>query len=510
MIKSIADTLYQMTYGHPLIQTPFGTKYLINADTTATGYPNRVIENIIMNQILPYYSNTHSNAYSGRLMAKYIEDSKKIIRKSINAKPCDQIIFTGNGCSGCINHLIHSLDLKNTLPDSTVIFITKAEHHSNHLPWTHLPIKLIYIPVLNNGLIDVSNLEKQLVKYSKSKKIIASFNATSNVTGVHQNVNLVSQMIHNYGGLIFWDYAASAPYVEINIHHDDTTGQYFDAIFISTHKFFGGVGTPGILVANQNLFQSKIPYSPAGGTVRFVCSSFQTYTPNIETKETGGTPNIIGCIKSGLVFDLKSRYQKYIKKKDNELLKYVEQRLLQIPDLKLLNPVQNSHRLPIFVFMMNSLHYNLVVVLLNDLFGIQTRGGISCCSLLAQDILHISPSEQKKIHNQIVSDKGVPGNYGWCRISFHYCMPQFLVDYIIDAVQFISKYGKHFMDFYEYYPTKNNWFFTQNGMAWKDVSNTHLNLDLNANTTKLVYLNETLLQKQFQEVLKLVKISYII
>ena len=496
------DQLYQMTYGHSPMRTPFGLKYIINADTTASGYPNRQIESIIENNILTYYSNTHSNAYCGRLMSKYIDQSKEIIRKSLNAHKCDQIIFTGNGCSGAINHLIHSLNLRHAHRNSTVIFLSKAEHHSNYLPWVHLPVTLVYVPLLENGLIDLKLLENKLTKYRNFTTIIASLNASSNVTGVHQNVNLISQLIHSYGGLIFWDYAASAPYIPINIHTNDRTGEYFDAIFISTHKFFGGTSTPGILVAHQNLFQNNIPYCPAGGTVRFVCPAFQTYISDIETKETGGTPNIIGCIKAGLVFDLKNRYQRYILKRDLELVKYVQSRLLKISNLKLLNPINNLKRLPIFVFMIGGLHYNFIVVLLNDLFGIQTRGGISCCSLLAQEILQIGPNEQKKIYNQIISNQGVPSNYGWCRISFHYTMPNFIIDYIINAINFICKYGNLFQKYYRYYPQKNNWFFSHQGHIWEDFNDVKLSIDQFQLKNQSIYLNQSILSKQLAEAYK--------
>ena len=505
----VCDLFYQMTYGHPGIKTPFGLKYIINADTTASGYPNRQIESIINNQILVYYNNTHSNAYCGRLMTQYIEQSKEIIRQSLNAQKRDQIIFTGNGCSGAINHLIHSLSLRNTNKNITIIFLTKAEHHSNHLPWTHLPVTLIYVPLLKNGLIDHLFLEQQLVKHKNFRAIIASFNASSNVTGVHQNVHQISQLIHNYGGLIFWDYAASAPYIPINIHHNDHKGQYFDAIFISAHKFFGGPGAPGILVAHQNLFKNNVPYCPAGGTVRFVCSSFKTYISDIETKETGGTPNIIGCIKAGLAFDLKNKYQNYIIKKDAELLQYVQSRLLKIPNLKLLNPINNLHRLPIFVFLIDGLHYNFIVALLNDLFGIQTRGGISCCSLLAQELLQIDAHKQKKISDQILNNQGTPGYYGWCRVSFHYAMPYFIVEYITNAIQFISQYGHLFLKYYKYYPQKNHWLYCSQNVPWEDFN--HIQLSINQLPTKnpIIYLDQSILSKQFFEAHNLLNLLHI-
>ena len=505
MEQSVINQLYFSTYGHPKIQTPFGYRYIINADTTASGYPNRLIESIINNNVLPYYSNTHSNAYTGRLMTHYIDSSKDIIRKSLNAHPCDKIIFTGNGCSGAINHLIHCLDLRNHTNDKTVIMISRAEHHSNHLPWTHLPTKLVYIPLQKNGLISIKHLRQQLINHQKQgfENIMVSLVATSNVTGVHQHVNKISQLVHSYKGYIFWDFAASAPYIPINFHYNDKVGQYFDAVFISTHKFYGGPGTPGILVAHKDLFQNNIPYCPGGGTVRFVCPTFKTYSPNIETKETGGTPNIIGSIKAGLVFDLKNRYQNFILNRDHKLVRYIQSRLIKIPNLKLLNPVNNLNRQPIFIFMINKLHYNLVVVLMNDIFGIQTRGGISCCSLLAQDILNIGPDKQKEIYNQIVNDKGVPPNYGWCRVSFHYTMPAFIVGYIIDAIEYIAINGALFGKIYKYYPERNNWLFCPKGCPWNDFSKLNLSIDTPILKNTNIYLTPEILEKQMDSALDL-------
>jgi selenocysteine lyase/cysteine desulfurase len=458
--KQITDYLYYSTYGHPLVKTPFGDRYIINADTTSSGYPSKVIEKMIETQVLPHYNNTHSNAYSGKLMANFIEQSKSVIREAVNAHDCDRIIFTGNGCSGAINHLIHCLNLRNADPSDTLVLITRAEHHSNHLPWTHLPVNLIYVPVLDNGNIDLKTLKQILNKHKTYKRIIASFIATSNATGVNQNTYKISQLVHEHNGLIFWDFAASAPYIPINMHYKDNDKIYYDAMFISPHKFFGGPQSPGLLIANSKLFENNVPFCPGGGTVRFVCPTFQKYSQNIEVKESGGTPDIIGCIRVGLVFQLKTKFQSYITYKDDALVRYVQKSLqhLETYGLKLLNPLSNLNRIPIFIFNIDNLHYNLVVVLLSDLFGIQTRGGISCCSLLAQDMLKIGEKEQKSIYDQIVSNHGVPSKYGWCRVSFHYAMPNHIIDYILYAIEYVVKNGYKMAKQYIYDENKNNWY----------------------------------------------------
>ncbi len=497
--------LYSMTYGHPLIQTPFGHKYIINADCIASGFPNQHIENIINTQVLPYYANTHSNAYSGRLMSYHIEQSKLSIRQALNAKDTDRLIFTGNGCTGAVMHLIHSLNFHAYTPETAVVFMSKAEHHSILLPFKHLPITVVYLPLLPNGLIDLKFFESQLKRYQNYKLIVACLNASSNVTGVHQKTHILSQLVHKYKGYICFDFAASAPYIPINLHYDDAKQQYYDAIFISTHKFFGGPGTPGLLIANDKMFKNEVPFCPGGGTVRFVCQKFQTYNPNIEVKETGGTPDILGSIKSGLAFDLKQQYQQFITSRDQQLTYFIQSELLKIPNLKLLNPIDNLDRMPIFVFMIPPLHYNLIVVILNDVFGIQTRGGISCCSLLAQDLLKLDDTKQQHIYQQIVNNKGVPANYGWCRFACHYSMPDFLVEYIINSIALIAQFGQLFQKLYKYYPNKNNWLYCPQGCPFNDFAKSKLRLDQSPRKLEIKYLTKTILDQQLTQAENIIK-----
>lgn len=468
--------LYYQTFGNPIINTPFHNINTIYADTTASGILFKPIETFLFNNIYPFYSNTHSNAFYGQLMCKYIDLSKKIIRKSINASNDDKIIFTGNGSSAAINQIIHCMNLKSNLHNkqNTVVFLTVLEHHSNYLPWKHLDITIVEIPILPNGLIDMEFFKSHLLLHKDKQFIISSINATSNVNGIHQDVYSIAQLVHQYNGIVMFDFSASAPYITINLHYNDNSLQFFDAIFLSTHKFFGGPGSPGILVANKKLFKNSIPYCPSGGTVRFVSDKIQEYSNNIETKETGGTPNIIGCIKAGMAFLLKDKYQSLIDQKEQFLIQYIDELFNDNDNVYILNPFTNKHRLPIYSFIIPNLHYNFVVKLLSDLFGIQTRGGVSCCSVLAQRLLHLSEKDKDNIFNQIIMNKGVDKKYGWVRVSFHYTFPKFIVLYIVMAIKFIAKYGHRFIPLY-YYDTKlNNWIHknhTQNDIYFSILQN---------------------------------------
>lgn len=450
---------------------PFGTKPIIYADSTASGIVYLPIVNYMNENVFPFYSNTHSNAICGKYMSELIDAAKSVIRRHYNCdKEDDQIIFTGNGCTGAILHLIHAMDLKRTadgaVEANVVVFVSITEHHSNYLPWKHLDVLMELVPINERGQLDTQFMLHKMSEYhKKGNSIIASFSGASNVSGIIEDWSSISKIVHSFEGVMLWDMAACAPYVKINMHADDVSGDYMDAIFVSPHKFLGGPGCPGLLIANRKLFINKVPYCPGGGTVRFVCKKFQVYNPDIEVKETGGTPNILGCIQLGKVFELKESIQDYIDNKEKIMYYYCYQMLKNMPNIILIRPSNNdAHSLPIFSFIIRNYHCNLVVVLLNDLFGIQSRGGVSCCSVFAQNILHLSEEDQNQIYQSITQGKGVPDNYGWCRISFHYLMTREEINYILESVFLVATNIEYLSPLYEYDAAKNSWSYRSGGI----------------------------------------------
>lgn len=513
--------VFKQTFGNPLFKTPFGEKHLIHADSTASGQAHKQVENYIKTEILPLYNNTHSNAYSGQLMSHYISQSKKEIRKSVGL--CDKegnenkdyvVIFTGNGCTCAINHFIHCLGLCKehrvkttttpiTTTKKTVIMISKMEHHSNLLPWYEVEDAIMEIidVTCDTGLINLHDLEDKLKQYidddQNQYEIYCSFSACSNVTGVIQPVHDISRLVHKYGGVVFFDYACSAPYVDINMYRDLDSGDYMDGIYFSPHKFIGGTQTAGVLIASRCMFRNDKPFVKGGGTVRFVCKDYCRYSDDIETRESGGTPNIIGCIKVGIVMQLKRAYAELIKQREKELVERVKPQLVRIPNLKLINPNKNNEHLPIFSFMVDKIHYNLIVVLLNDLFGIQTRGGVSCCSLYAQHLLKMDDEDKKTTYEQIVSGHGVPNKYGWCRVSFHYSMPDYIVNYIILAIQFVTESAELLKPLYKYDEVKNNWKMKN---YKSDIIARQLDMNKLEQVTDNIYVTEDYCKRIFNKV----------
>ena len=474
-LEETAVQLYKNTLGSPMFVSPAATaadqrRYMINADATASGFFYQPIETFLSTHVLPFYNNTHSNAFGGQMMSLFMEKSKDKIKRAVSAAAHDKILFTGNGCTGAIQHVIHMLNLRGDCQqlhgenEKPVVLISEAEHHSNDLPWRHLPIDLVIIPVsLKTGLVLVRKLHEQLQKFRDRKVKLISMIAVSNITGVIQPIDEICMVGHKFGATVMFDYATGGAYIPINMNTHAASGNYIDIVVLSMHKFLGGPMAPGVLIVKAACCLNKVPFCPGGGTVRFVSNHTQTYSSDIETRENGGTPNIVGGIKAGLCFELKQTYQDYITAREQWLLRYIQPQLVglaQKKQLELLNPLDNMHRIPIFSFRVPHIHYNLVVALLSDLFGIQTRGGISCCSMYAQKLLGISDAKKKEIQEMITQNKGVPAYYGWCRITFHYSMPQHLIDYILRAVTFVATNAHKLQHFYTYHPKKNNWTWT--------------------------------------------------
>ncbi|CAF4175598.1 unnamed protein product [Rotaria sordida] len=351
----------------------------------------------MLNNVLPYYANTHSdNNACGRQTTKLREDARTMIKRYVNGTNDDVVIFTGSGSTAAINKLVHVLQLNDEeVRSKTVVFISAFEHHSNILPWIETGVKVIRIPNDKQGLIDEDFLENRLKYYHNNikKQIICTFNAASNVTGIQTDVDRISRLVHLYNGWIFWDYAAAAPYVKIDMNPSKLT--YKDAIFISPHKFVGGPSTPGILIAKKSFFTDRVPSDVGGGTVNFVTRTRIEYVTDIERREEGGTPNILGAIRAGLVFHLKESVGYHvIEAREHVLVKKVFARFRNHRTLIILGST-TIPRLAIFSFRIyvpsldKYIHHNFICVLLNDLFGIQVRSGCSCAGPYVLDILGI-------------------------------------------------------------------------------------------------------------------------
>ncbi|CAF1157012.1 unnamed protein product [Rotaria sordida] len=449
------------------INTPWGSRKMIYADYTASGRGLTFIEHYMLNNVLPHYANTHSdNNACGRQTTKFREEARTMIKRYVNGTNDDVVIFTGSGSTAAINKLVHVLQLNDEeVRSKTVVFISAFEHHSNILPWIESGVKVIRIPNDKQGLIDEDFLENRLKYYHNNikKQIICTFNAASNVTGIQTDVDRISRLVHLYNGWIFWDYAAAAPYVKIDMNPSNLT--YKDAIFISPHKFVGGPSTPGILIAKKSFFTDRVPSDVGGGTVNFVTRTRIEYVTDIERREEGGTPNILGAIRAGLVFHLKESVGYHvIEAREHVLVKKVFARFRNHRTLIILGST-TIPRLAIFSFRIyvpsldKYIHHNFICVLLNDLFGIQVRSGCSCAGPYVLDLLGIDDKTidiYTKFITQEDNDRlhGIPKielmKPGFARFNLSYFANDEEVDYILNAVEFIANDGWKFLSLYTY------------------------------------------------------------
>lgn len=429
--------------------SPYGIQKLIYADWIASGRLYGPIEKTLTQKFGPFVGNTHTEASeTGVLMTHAYHYAHKKIKEHVNAGPKDVIITAGSGMTTVINkfqrilglRICGKLSVSKCLRDNEkpVVFISHMEHHSNQTSWFETTADVEVIEPAPDMTIDPENLRKALLKHKDRKLKIGSFTACSNVTGIRTPVHELARIMHEYEGICFIDYAASAPYDEINMHPGDPM-EKLDAVLFSPHKFLGGPGSPGVLVFDSSVYNSDVPDNPGGGTVDWTNPWGEyKYIDDIELREDGGTPGFLQTIKAALAINLKDQMGvENINKREDQLLKRAFEGLARIPNLNILAD-NTRERLGVISFYFEKIHYNLVVKLLNDRYGVQVRGGCACAGTYGHFLLNVDYEHSRSITTKI-NTGDLSGKPGWVRLSLHPTMTNTELDYILAALEEIQK-----------------------------------------------------------------------
>ncbi|MGN7812087.1 aminotransferase class V-fold PLP-dependent enzyme [Flavobacterium sp. 22076] len=443
----------------------YGPQNVLYADWIASGRLYFPIEDIMLRKIGPMIANTHSfSSQTGKASTYAYQHARELIKKHVNANESDCLVATGTGMTAALNKLQRIMGLRskdnifnvkiNFEDERPVVFITHMEHHSNQVPWYETIADVVVLPCGKDNLVDPEILAEEIKKYENRTLKIGSFTACSNVTGIITPYHELAKIMHQNGGYCFVDFAASAPYVSIDMHPEDPKEQ-LDAIFFSPHKFLGGPGTCGILIFNEKLYQSNFPDNPGGGNVK--CTNpwgGYHYSDAIEVKEDGGTPGFLQVMRTALCLELKNKMNvQNMKNREKELLDLCFFELQKIKGLTILGDLK-TERIGCVSFTIKNIHYNLIVRLLNDRFGIQVRGGWSCASTYAHFLLNIDEEKSTEITNGILQ-KNLTEKPGWVRVSLHPTMKNEELLFICKAVEQIVLNIQDWQKAYQYNPATN-------------------------------------------------------
>ena len=477
-----------------LIDTPYGQRLMLYADYTASGRSLYFVEDYLLRQ-LPLYANSHTeDDASGRVTTELLQQAEERIKQAVNAGPDGRIIACGTGATGAIDRMQQLVGVKlpaagramldgllqgflgqrqatefaeYCLVHQPVVFVGPYEHHSNEISWRESLVTIVEVAMADDGGIDLRHLEQLLQDPAYQGRLrIGSFSAASNVTGMRSPVHRLAQLLHRHDALAFFDYAASAPYVPIDMNpqgFDGAEDAFLDAVFISPHKFLGGPGASGLLIFNKRCYHTELaPSIAGGGTVDYVGPVDHDFIHDIEAREKAGTPGILQTLRAALAFEVKAAVGiDRIERREAEMVREAFVRWGAHPQIDILGNPDPSRRVGIVSFNIKDpkgqyLHPRLITTLLNDLFGIQSRAGCSCAGPYGHQLLGIDEQKAEEYRSWIT--RGYHGiKPGWCRVGFHYVFDDAELEYLLSCVEFVAGYGHRFVHRYQFDARSGIW-----------------------------------------------------
>lgn len=435
------------------IDGPFGRKPLVYADYVASGRALMQVERFVLEQVLPYYANSHTEAsYCGGFITRLRREARAAIARCCGANDAHAVIFAGSGATAGINRLVHlfGVDAAVAAGKPVRVIIGPYEHHSNILPWRECGADIVEVPESAQGGPDLAALDVALTAPAGTL-VICALSAASNVTGIVADVAGITRQVKAAGAKMLWDYAGGAPYLPIQM--SPAADAHIDALVFSPHKFIGGPGASGVLIVRRDAVLDTTPTWPGGGTVKFVSPESHDYSASLEAREEAGTPNVVGDIRAALVLLVKDALGADFMRQRND---HFVQRALAAwqgsDQLELLGSL-SAKRLPIFSFRVRNgkggfVHQQLVTRLLSDRFGIQARGGCACAGPYVHRLLDIDPAQSRQMRQAILDGREIE-KPGFVRLNFSVLLSDAKADFILesvlalaaDASQFEARYG---------------------------------------------------------------------
>jgi selenocysteine lyase/cysteine desulfurase len=478
--NALVETIRASVIGDDaVLDGPFGGRRIVYADYTASGRALTFVERFIHDEVLPLYANTHTESSATGLQTMRLrEDARRLIHRAVGGSDDDVVLFCGAGATGAIDKLVQVLGvrvpselddrfgLSDTIPaaERPVVFVGPYEHHSNELPWRESIADVVTIREDADGRVDLAHLEDELLRHADRPLKIGSFSAASNVTGIVTDVDQVSILLHRHNALSCWDYAAAGPYlrIDMNASPDVPDGHlaYKDAVFISPHKFVGGPGTPGVLVAKRGLLSNRVPAVPGGGTILFVTPTKHSYHADPAVREEGGTPAIVESIRAGLTFALKEAVGvDEIRRREEDFVRRALDSWGANPRIEILGNPQ-PERLAIISLGLRHprglLHSNFVVAALNDLFGIQARSGCFCAGPYMHRMYPIDDESSARMDAEVTLGH-MGAKLAFVRVSFNYFISEAVFEYIVDAMHLMANEGWKLLPLYRFDPYTGEW-----------------------------------------------------
>jgi selenocysteine lyase/cysteine desulfurase len=440
------------------VNGPFGLKDLVYADYVASGRALKQVEDFIMEEVLPYYANSHTEAsYCGGMMTRLRREARSVIGECCGADRQHAVIFAGSGATAGLNRLVKLLGVTDVVASGKRVhlIIGPYEHHSNILPWRESGAEITEIAEGSEGGPDTVLLQEALASGGQHLTV-CSFSAASNITGISTDVTAITRIAKAAGAKVVWDYAGAGPYLPISM--TPAKDAEIDAIVVSPHKFIGGPAASGILIVRHDAVVTSKPSWPGGGTVKFVSPTGHDYSDSLESREEAGTPDVIGDIRAALTFLVKDAIGlAEMQRLNDALTRRAFAAWQDVPEIELLGPTSMA-RLPIFSFRVRDgkggyVHQQLVTRMLSDRFGIQARGGCACAGPYVHRLLAIDAEASDRMRQAILDGREIE-KPGFTRLNLSVLLSEDKIAFILESVIQLAKDAAFYEGHYTFDPSR--------------------------------------------------------